>query len=170
MNFKEIITLKSIFLLCCALAGCVTGFWYHTNQQHGWEVRNKELDDIKDDIEELKDSDDNHREWVPSNDVPDSIMEKVRMPIFRRGECVAEVTAESMRYPSTDSGVVYMVKPYVKRFTTGGHLIMELWGDQGNAKVDDLNAGDVSNISVTGNARMRRYAVRNQDLVLGKAK
>ncbi|MBD3406194.1 MAG: hypothetical protein GF411_08800 [Candidatus Lokiarchaeota archaeon] len=170
MKFKEIITYKSIFLLCCALAGCVTGFWWHTKQQDEWDRKYDEMDDIIDDIKKLKDSDNNHKEWVPSNDVPDSIMEKVRMPIFRRGECIAEVMADSMRYPSVDSGMVYMVKPHIKRYTTDGHLIMELWGDCGNAKIDDVNDGNISNIKVSGNTRMNRYAVRNPDVVMREVK
>lgn len=149
MRAREAITLRSVFLLCCGVFGVGIGFWL---QRTGKPARApRELRELKSELTAMR------RQSAESRTTWDN----VKIPTYSdSGPCVAEVEAESMSCPSLGAGKVYLTKPYVRRYNERGQLVMELWGDRGEADVDEH--GSYSDVTVRGNTRMKRYAVKEE--------
>lgn len=157
MRFRESVTLHSVFLFLCGFAGMGVGFWWYARVSA--RAPNVDLRLMRSELAAAR--------KPPTASVKPAEFYEVKIPIYegKAGPCIAEITAEKMTYPSDEEGKVYMTKPYVRRFTEDGQLVMELWGDEGEVEIVKRPDGktDYSDVSVKGNTKMRRYAIKKKE-------
>ena len=156
MRIRELVTVRLIVAFVCFTSGLVVGFLVHLRPVAVPARAAKEMTQLRADAAAM-------------DTTPQAELVQVKMQVYqgrqRVGVCVAEVTADKMMCPSAGSGKVFMLNPHVRRFTVGGDLVLELWGDKGTATIEEAPNGntDFSDITVEGSARMRRYALKKKE-------
>lgn len=139
MLFREVITIRSVFVLCMFAFGLSTGFWYHINK--------KPTEESEKVLVEVEHSSVEQKPRV-------TIIEGIRIPQYEQGVLKSLIFAEKATWVKGED--VKLVKPRLYEFGSDGITVTSLVkGDYGFITIDDVTKA-LKSFRMSGNVSLKR--------------
>lgn len=143
MSFSEVITCRTIFILCVSVLGLSTGFWHHINKEQTEKYEKVSVEFEGKPVEQ---------------ETVETVAEGIRAPRYEQGILRSLVLAEKATWVKGED--VKLIKPTIYEFGQDGRTVTCLVrGDYGFMTINEATRV-LTSIRMYGNVSLKRNGLK----------